>query len=79
MAGKYHTVVGKVLDVEQGTFSGFWVDLDIGKNIMMRCGLSDAWKHAARAIRKGAKFTCRGDVAKTWTSIMGIGFSMDAG
>jgi len=79
MAGKYHTVIGKVTDVQKGSLSGFWVNLDIGRNILVRCGLSDAWKHAAREIRKGNAFTCRGDVSRTWTQIFGIAFSMDAG
>lgn len=79
MAGKFHTVVGKVSDVKEGTFSGYWVDLDIGRNVLVRCGLSRAWAAAAAKIKKGNSFTCHGTVAKSWTAIFGIAFSMDAG
>lgn len=79
MAGKFRAFTGKVKDVKEGSLSGYWVNIDIGRNILVRCGLSDAWKHAAQAIKKGGTFTCRGDVSDSWTSIFGITFSMDAG
>lgn len=78
MAGKVHRITGTITDVEKGTFSGYWVTLDIGRDIMVRCGLSGKWKSQVERLRKGGKFTCPGYPSSTWTSLFGIGFSMDA-
>lgn len=79
MAGQVRDLTGKVTDVEKGTFSGYWVTLDIGRNIMVRCGMSSKWDGIVQKIRKGQQYTCRGYVSDTWTSMFGIGFSADAG
>lgn len=79
MAGKLHEITGRVSDVEKGTFSGYWVTLDIGRDIMVRCGMSNRWDGIAQKIKKGQKHTCRGYVGKSWTAILGIAFSLDAG
>ncbi|MFM2278488.1 MAG: hypothetical protein RLZZ444_719, partial [Pseudomonadota bacterium] len=41
MSGKLHRITGRVKDVEEGSFSGFWVNMDIGRKIEVRCGLND--------------------------------------
>jgi hypothetical protein len=79
MAGKLHDITGKVDNVEKGTFSGYWVTLDIGRGIMVRCGMSSRWNGYVQKIKKGQKYTCKGYVSGTWTSAFGVAFSVDAG
>lgn len=76
--GRNLSITGKVSDVEEGTFSGYWVTLDIGRNVDLRCGLGDRWKSTAQKLRKGVEFTCKGKGGNTWTSFFGILFQMDA-
>ncbi|WP_152544424.1 hypothetical protein [Brucella rhizosphaerae] len=78
MAGKTYQLTGKVTEVEKGTFSGYWVNLDIGKNIMVRCGMSSEWEDVVKKIKKGQQFSCTGEVSSTWTSVFGITFRVDA-
>lgn len=77
MAGKLHEVSGKVADVEEGTFSGYWVNMKIGRDITVQCGLGSEFKATAVALRKGSPFTCRGTVSSTWTAIFGVHFIME--
>jgi len=77
MAGKFHEISGKVADVEEGSFSGYWVNLKIGRNITVQCGLADEFKATAVALRKGSPFTCKGTVASSWTALFGVSFIMD--
>lgn len=79
MAGKTMEFTGKVRDVEKGTFSGFWVSLDLGHDIRVRCGMSNKWKETVTKLRKGQSFTCKGEVARTWVAMFGIVFQVDAG
>ncbi|KAB2779416.1 hypothetical protein [Brucella anthropi] len=79
MAGKTLQFVGKVKDVQKGSFSGYWVNIDIGKNIRVRCGMSSDWQEKVTKIKKGQSFTCKGEVSRTWTSIFGTTFQVDAG
>jgi hypothetical protein len=79
MAGKSMSLTGTVDEVEKGTFSGYWVRLDIGHDIRVRCGMSAKWKSVAANLRKGQKFTCQGKVDRTWIALFGIMFQMDAG
>lgn len=79
MAGKTYKLTGKVTEVEKGTFSGYWVNLNIGRNIMVRCGMSSDWEATVKKIKKGQQFSCIGEVSKTWTSVFGTTFSVDAG
>lgn len=79
MGGKLHEITGTVTDVEKGTFSGYWVTLDAGRNIMVRCGMSGQWDGIVQKIKKGQKYACKGYVSGTWTAIFGIAFSVDAG
>ena len=79
MSGKTYQLTGKVAEVEKGTFSGFWVDLDIGRNILARCGMSSKWTDTVSKLKKGQTFTCTGTVARTWTSLFKTMFQVDAG
>ena len=79
MAGKLHEITGTVSDVEKGTFSGYWVTLNAGRNIMVRCGMSSKWDGIVQKIKKGQKYTCKGYVSSTWTAVFGTTFSVDAG
>ncbi|TPK15157.1 hypothetical protein FJ872_19350 [Mesorhizobium sp. B2-5-9] len=77
MAEKRHEITGKVTDVEEGSFSGYWIDLDIGRNLRLRCGLPDAYKSTAMLQKKGKPFTCKGVTSTSWTSVFGKVFTMD--
>ncbi len=77
MSGKYHEISGKVADVEEGSFSGYWVNMKIGRNITVQCGMGDEFKATAVALQKGSPFTCRGTVSRTWTALFGVNFIMD--
>lgn len=79
MAGKLHELTGKVHDVEKGTFSGYWVTLDLKNGIMVRCGMSSQWDGIVQKIKKGQQYTCKGYVSNTWTAVFGLTFSVDAG
>ncbi len=79
MSGKVYQLTGKVTEVEKGTFSGYWVDLDIGRGILVRCGMSSKWTEQVSKIKKGQTFTCTGEVASTWTSVFKTMFQVDAG
>lgn len=79
MAGKPHQMTGRIIDVESGALSGYWVSLDVGKDIRVRCGLSTKWDNQVEKLRKGERFTCNGYTANTWTEMFGIVFSIDAG
>ncbi|RJG43723.1 hypothetical protein [Mesorhizobium sp. DCY119] len=79
MGGKTHEISGKVAEVEKGTFSGYWVGLNIGRNIRVQCGFGDEFKSTVQSLRKGANFTCKGEVSNTWTSIFGVVFTMEGG
>lgn len=77
MANKVHEITGRVTDVQEGTFSGYWVQMDIGRGIGVQCGLPSEMKPVAAGLRKGAKFTCNGEVANTWSAVFGVSFIMD--
>ncbi|KAB2788120.1 hypothetical protein F9K97_03170 [Brucella anthropi] len=79
MSGKTYQLTGKVTEVEKGTFSGYWVDVDIGRSILVRCGMSSKWTDQVSKIKKGQTFTCVGEVANTWTSFFKTMFQVDAG
>ena len=79
MGGKTHKISGEVYDVEKGSFSGYWVKLDIGRGMHVLCGFEDEAEAAVKSLRKGDRFTCKGKVAGSWTSLMGIMFSMEGG
>ncbi|MCX2696404.1 hypothetical protein [Ochrobactrum chromiisoli] len=79
MSGKTYQLTGKVTEVEKGTFSGYWVDVDIGRSILVRCGMSSKWTDQVSKIKKGQTFTCVGEVANTWTSFLKTMFQVDAG
>jgi PAN domain len=79
MGGKTHRISGEVYDVEKGSFSGYWVKLDIGRGMHVLCGFEDEAEAAVKSLRKGDRFTCKGKVAGSWTSLMGIMFSMEGG
>jgi hypothetical protein len=79
MGGKTHQISGDVTDVEKGTFSGYWVDLDIGRNIRVRCGFNKGGEETVKSLRKGSRLTCKGKVGNTWTSIFGVLFTMESG
>lgn len=78
MSRKLVAVHGTVVQVERGTFSGYWVNLDIGRNIRVRCGMDDAFESIAQALKKGSAYTCTGIASSTWTTILGITFSIEA-
>jgi hypothetical protein len=77
MAGRPHQITGRVEDVTKGTFSGYWVNLNVGSDIIVRCGLGGEHEEIARYLKKGQAFTCRGEPSDTWTAIFGIMFEMD--
>lgn len=77
MAGKTHAITGRVKDVREGALSGFWVEMDIGGSVTLRCGLDDAAADTAMDIAKGEIVTCQGEVGPTWTEIFGVTFSID--
>ncbi len=77
MAGKPHRITGRVKDVEEGSFSGFWVNMGIGRKIDVRCGLNDEDKAIAMNLRKGDRFQCEGIAASTWTAMFGVLFTME--
>ena len=77
MARKRHEITGRIDDVSEGTFSGYWVDLKIGRDITVRCGMDDEHKSIVVPLRKGQQFTCKGVVSGTWTALFGVMFSME--
>jgi hypothetical protein len=78
MGNKTHKISGDVTDVEKGTFSGYWVDLDIGRNMRVRCGFDRGVEDSVKSLRKGSRMTCNGKVSNTWTSIFGVMFDMES-
>ncbi|MBZ9743171.1 MULTISPECIES: hypothetical protein [unclassified Mesorhizobium] len=77
MGDKSHEISGKVVDVQQGTLSGYWVHLNIGKGIKVMCGFEAEQKAVVQSLRKGAPFTCKGRVSSTWTVVFGPSFNID--
>jgi hypothetical protein len=65
--------------VEKGTFSGYWVNLDIGRNIKLRCGVEGESEAIAKSLKKGAPFTRKGKVGSSWTAVFGVMFTMEGG
>lgn len=78
MKEQRHEITGRVKDVEAGTLSGYWVKLDIGRKVNVRCGLGDEFSEEVVALKKGASYTCKGAVGYTWTALFGLAFDMDA-
>lgn len=77
LKNRRHEITGKIDDVEEGTFSGYWVNLDIGQGIRVQCGMSNAYKAVVMDLGKGQRFTCKGKVGNTWTAIFGVQFIMN--
>lgn len=77
MGDKFHEISGKVADVQQGTLSGYWIHLNIGKGIKVMCGFEAEQKAVVQSLRKGTPFTCKGKVSSTWTIVFGPSFNVD--
>ncbi|SBW14303.1 putative secreted protein [Brucella sp. 10RB9215] len=79
MSGQIYELTGAVTEVEEGMLSGYWVDLDLGRNVLVRCGMSRQWSDIVTKLHKGDKFTCKGKVDRSWTSFYKTMFQVDAG
>lgn len=79
MSGQIYELTGAVTEVEEGMLSGYWVDLDLGRNVLVRCGMSRRWTDVVTKLHKGDKFTCKGKVDRSWTSFYKTMFQVDAG
>lgn len=79
MSGKLMDFTGTIKDVEKGTFSGYWVTLNLGNNVRALCGMSSQWAEIVTKFKKGQKYTCRGYVSETWSDFYGVAFKVNAG